>query len=85
MNCQLRLGVTWLYMTGQIHSRLPARWWGGVGDNETRMYELPAFGLISQTGKVKPSCAHLTSDKRGWHPVGRAFLDLHVKNEQLFW
>lgn len=35
MNCQLRLGVTRLYMTGQIHSRLPARGVGGVGDNET--------------------------------------------------
>lgn len=42
------------------------------GDNETRMYELPVFGLISQTGKVKPSCVHLTSDKRGWHTVGGA-------------
>lgn len=70
MNCQLRLGLTRLYMTGQIHSRLPGREGGGdrgsieggrradrgmlAGENKTQIYGLPVFGP-----------GHMSSVKRG--------------------
>lgn len=52
MNCQRRLALTRLYMTGQIHSRLPGREGGKEGGGQGNVsgrkqeviYALPVFG-----------------------------------------
>lgn len=78
MNCQLRLGLTRLYMTGQIHSRLPGR--EGGGQREHRGREEGGQGNVSgrkQDPNIWTSCVwaqpHVISQTRKLKPSEAEF------------